>query len=302
VTTNQEGNETQVSVFENKVQVTVKGETTQSQEIEVGEKAIIEGEGQKISLAKITTEEQNQNFYQWNKSLNEGKEPTETVPTPSPKTATPKPTTAPIEPASGNIHLSAAAGPEKVTLTWTLDGSAPYGFKLMKSENSNPTYPPRDGDHFKYLSSPSTKSYTWTGLAAGKTYHFRVGIYNGAGKIVAYSADITSTPLNKIGSEKNAETSEGYATSINLTTTSQTTGQVNLNWSITGGNAKDGFKLCYADHSNPTYPESNCKWQNAETRSYIWNLASGNTYHFRVGILANGKISVYSNNVEATVK
>ncbi len=77
----------------------------------------------------------------------------------------------------------------KVYLSWTLSGSAPYGFKLVKSLESNPTYP---GSDYVYLSSPDVRSYIWD-LAYPGTYHFRVCVYNGSGGCVFYSNDISIT-------------------------------------------------------------------------------------------------------------
>jgi len=75
----------------------------------------------------------------------------------------------------------------KVNLYWTLSGSAPYGFKLVKSLEPNPVYP---GNDYVYLSSPDVRSYVWDMSFPG-TYHFRVCAYNGNGACVFYSNDIS---------------------------------------------------------------------------------------------------------------
>lgn len=89
---------------------------------------------------------------------------------------------------SGTITLSAVlADPGKVKLTWTTDGvDAPAGFKVVVSEKENPVYP---GNDYHYLSNPSIRQDTWSGLG-NKTYHFRVCEYLG-GYCGAYSNDVT---------------------------------------------------------------------------------------------------------------
>lgn len=77
----------------------------------------------------------------------------------------------------GTISLNATyMGNYKVKLVWSLKGNAPYGFKLVKSLEPNPTYP---GSDYVYLSSPDVRSYVWTFAYPG-TYHFRVCAYKAA--------------------------------------------------------------------------------------------------------------------------
>lgn len=88
----------------------------------------------------------------------------------------------------GTISLKAAyLGNYKVKLYWTLSGSAPYGFKLVKSLEPNPVYP---GNDYVYLSSPDVRSYVWD-MAYPGNYHFRICAYNGNGACVFYSNEIT---------------------------------------------------------------------------------------------------------------
>jgi hypothetical protein len=64
----------------------------------------------------------------------------------------------------------------KVNLTWTVNGTWNDGFKVVWSETANPVYP---GNDYHYFSNSNQRSDTVTGLTAGKTYHFRVCLYNG---------------------------------------------------------------------------------------------------------------------------
>ena len=90
-----------------------------------------------------------------------------------------------------SISLSA----EKISdssakLTWSVEGNAPKGFKVAWSKSTNPTYPPRDGDWWTYLSDPGTRSTEIGGLESGSTYYFRVCEYLG-GPCGTYSNQAT---------------------------------------------------------------------------------------------------------------
>lgn len=85
------------------------------------------------------------------------------------------------------VSLSGSKDGTTAKLSWSISGgSAPLGFKVVKSTSRNPVYP---GNDYQYLSSSSVRSYNWSGFSAGETYHFRVCIYKG-GSCGAYSDDV----------------------------------------------------------------------------------------------------------------
>lgn len=91
---------------------------------------------------------------------------------------------------ASDIKLSVKKDGEKAKLSWSISGgSAPKGFKVVKSKNKNPEYPTRSGDEYQYFSDSGTRSYTWQGFSSGKTYHFRVCVYKG-GSCGKYSNDV----------------------------------------------------------------------------------------------------------------
>lgn len=74
--------------------------------------------------------------------------------------------------------------------------------------------------------------------------------------------------------------------------------KVVVTWKPNGGGAPNGFKVCWAIHSNPTYPNDTCVWQSSTTRSYtVTGLQHGQEYYFRVGIYRGGYCNPYSINV-----
>jgi len=92
--------------------------------------------------------------------------------------------------AAGTITLTATPiGDGKVALTWSLkDMTSSKGFKVVVSEQANPVYP---GNDYHYYSEPNKSDDVWTGLTAGKTYHFRICEYLG-GYCGTYSNDVTA--------------------------------------------------------------------------------------------------------------
>ncbi|MBN2025604.1 MAG: hypothetical protein JW854_02410 [Actinobacteria bacterium] len=83
-----------------------------------------------------------------------------------------------------SISLSGKVEGGKVVLNWSVGGDGSYsGFKVCRSEtNPNPSYPE---DSCTFVDA-SARSHTDTGVASGKTYYYRVGIYRD-GTIVKYS-------------------------------------------------------------------------------------------------------------------
>jgi len=307
VVTDQFEEQTEVLVFENKVSVSSKSdEEVTSDEAEEGEKLTYENETQKLTLAKITTQEQNQEFYKWNGALNEGKDFTYQYQEEKNTQQETKTQQSTQEAPSGTIILTATGKEEgKVYLSWNISGSTSYGFKILKSESANPQYPPREGDHFKYVSQ-NTYSLTWPDLKTEKTYHFRVGIYNGSGGIVSYSNNVSVSPLSSSTkiyekeTEGSGETSS--ATSISLSASNDVPGQVHLSWTVSGGDPVNGFKVCKSTDANPTYPENSCIWKDSGTRTLTIKAESGITYHFRVGLYGtSSSVIFYSNDVASTV-
>jgi FecR protein len=85
---------------------------------------------------------------------------------------------------SGTLSLSQTSGAD---FSWVLDGSSPYGYKLVWSTSTAPVYP---GNDYAFYSDEATKSGTIT--ASGGTYYVRVCMYN-KGSCVNYSNEVVVT-------------------------------------------------------------------------------------------------------------
>jgi len=94
------------------------------------------------------------------------------------------PSSEPTTGAISQINLSGYALPGgRVYLSWTANGIAAKGFKVVWSKNPGPTYPTRRGD--------SDEDYS--GLEPGVAYYFRVCEYLGPDRCGVYSNEIAIT-------------------------------------------------------------------------------------------------------------
>jgi len=189
----------------------------------------------------------------------------------------------------GEIALSATSDGDDVHLSWSVSGiDTTDGFKIVKNTSGNPVYP---GDAYKYLSEPSTRSYTWTGLAAG-TYHFRVCEYLG-GSCGTYSNDVAVTV--------EGVTSGGGEITLNGTIDGTT---ANLTWTLSSGfESPMGFKIVQNQTGSPVYPGDSYHYESdPDYRSDQWKYMDPGTYYFRVCEYLGGECGVYSNQVTLTIE
>jgi hypothetical protein len=77
---------------------------------------------------------------------------------------------------------------------------------------------------------------------------------------------------------------------------------VHLSWSLSGITAPKGFKLVKSLDAYPTYPGDSAVYLNSDTRSYLWKINDGKTWHFRVCVYEGGACGTYSNNLKLTAK
>ncbi len=103
--------------------------------------------------------------------------------------------------SSATIKLEAEAAAKSVILEWQLTGTAPDGFKIVRSkENTEPAYPILAGDSFLSISSPRAKSYIDKDIRPDTTYHYRVCAYDQtADECTTYSNAITVTTRTLVG-------------------------------------------------------------------------------------------------------
>lgn len=197
--------------------------------------------------------------------------------------------------SNGQITLTAIlVDPGKVKLTWDSTADTPKGFKVVISESENPVYP---GNDYHYLSDPSIRQDTWSGLG-NKTYHFRVCQYLGSACGV-YSNNATIQVTTN-----GASTSNVTAGTIVLSATPIGNGKVAMTWSLKDMTSSKGFKVVVSENTNPVYPGNDYHYYSEPNKSDdVWSgLEAGKTYHFRVCEYLGGYCGVYSNDVTAKVE
>lgn len=97
------------------------------------------------------------------------------------------------ENTSGSVSSISLSATGVKSVSWSINGTSPMGFKIVWSKNDQPTYPPRnDDDLWAYDSNPDTRSWTIDPKKGSGRYFVRVCEYLG-GKCGTYSNQIELT-------------------------------------------------------------------------------------------------------------
>ncbi len=203
------------------------------------------------------------------------------------KNPAPAPEPAPAPKKSTNtagISLSGSAYDKGVKLSWAVTGlGVDEGFKVVKSLSANPTY----GEDDASFVGADSRSYSWT-IKDGKTYHFRVCIYND-GKCTNYSNDITVTAPYVASTPPSG------------TLTLSHVGGTTVGWTLSGS-APYGLKLVWSTSTGPVYPGSSAKYYDGTSNvSATFTGDSGSTYYLRVCMIYESSCTIYSNEITVTL-
>lgn len=188
---------------------------------------------------------------------------------------------APIKPgATAGINLTGSAYDKGVKLSWTVTGlSVGKGFKIVKGLTANPTYGKDDGAFV----DAASRSYSWS-IKDGKTYNFRICIYNGD-TCTSYSNNIKVTAPYVAPTPPSGN--------LNLQPVSGTT----VSWTLSGS-APEGLKLVWSTTPGPTYPGSSVKFYDGASNAYAtFTGDAGSTYYLRVCMYYDGGCVNYSNEI-----
>lgn len=191
------------------------------------------------------------------------------------------------------ISLSGKTTSKGVSLSWNATNLGSFdGFKIVKSKESNPVYP---GSEYRYITNKEAKSYSWE-ITSGSKYYFRICQYAG-GKCIFYSNDVyLDTP------EKDEDDDDEYASSVSLSVI-EDDGDKYLKWTISGGDAPNGYKVIKSKDKNPEYPDDGYyKYISDEDTKKVKleGFDSEDEYHFRVCIYKGGSCGAYSNDVKVS--
>jgi len=192
--------------------------------------------------------------------------------------ATPQGLATPSAPAA----LTATPGNGQVTLSWSASSGA-TSYKVKSATVS--------GGPYTTIASPSSTSYTHSGLTNGTTYYYVVSAVNSAGES-GNSSQVSATP------QPPAATVEP----TNLTASSgPPKGGVTLRWiqSTTPGVTQN---YIYRRPSSGSYPSAPTVKISAATSYVNTKLNSGNSYCYQVSAVSSGVESPKSNEVCANAK
>ncbi|NSW53099.1 MAG: fibronectin type III domain-containing protein [Anaerolineae bacterium] len=223
----------------------------------------------------------------------ENMKPTEAKPE---KTKTPSPTPTENAIPSAEITITNIESTEKgaVTVSWTLEGEAPDGFKLLWSgSNPNPTYPENENQR---IPDPAARSATQKDFTPGITYFFRVCQYlNNACQAYSNSVEFKVPLASTFTPTPKPTTESGALVITSVTETGK--GQVAVSWSANGDFPK-GFKVVWSkDTSTPVFPGNDYVYlSNPAARSAaVTGLTEGVKYYFRVCKYNGSGCDLYSN-------
>jgi hypothetical protein len=202
----------------------------------------------------------------------------------------------------GSVTLTDIDTDEKgiVTVQWTLDGSAPEGFRVIWSGHTDtPTYPESES---KWLKSEETRSLSIEGFLPGIEYHYRVCIVAGGdcisySNIISYQVPEAATPTPKPTKTATPTPIGGGAPSLTITSLQETgPGTVKIQWQKTGS-FPNGYRILWVEGtSKPSYPgsEQAVISDEATLSGFIKNLTAGKTYTFRLCRIVSGGCDTYS--------
>jgi fibronectin type 3 domain-containing protein len=180
---------------------------------------------------------------------------------------------APLLPPTAPTGLTAAAGNAQVTLSWTPVSGA-TGYIVQRAPTSNGAY--------ATIASPTTTSYTDTGLTNGTSYYYVVSAVNAGGMSANYSTEVSATPMTP------------PATPMGLTVTTGDT-QATLSWTASPGAASYTIERSGTSSGPYTSVASGVK-----TTSYTDNgLTNGATYYYVVLAENVGGSSAINSQVSA---
>src|SRR3989344_1636262 len=197
-------------------------------------------------------------------------------------TGGPPDTQAPTTPT--NLTASAISS-SQINLSWTqsTDNIGVTGYRVYRGGTQ--------------VASPSTTSYSDTGLSPSTTYSYTVAAVDGAGNVSVQSTSASATTQAPPPPDTQAPT-----TPTNLSVTAQSSSQVNLSWTASTDNVGvTGYRVerC-TGASCTTFSQISTP---SSTTYNDTGLAANTTYRYRVrAVDAAGNLSGYSSIVNATTQ
>ena len=227
--------------------------------------------------------------------------------------ASPTVSAVPIHPqpdSQPTVFAAASPSPGQIDLSWTdaAGANAPTGYVIYANETGSFTAPtdgtaPVVDDDLSNGSAvvtvdQGTGTYSFTGLAAGTTYHFQIWAYSNTGSNIDYVSDPAGPTASAVPIHPQPDSQPTV-----FAAASPSPGQIDLSWTdATGTNAPTGYVI-YANETGSftaptdgTAPVVDDDLSNGEavvtvdqdTGTYSFtDLTAGTTYHFQIWAYSN---------------
>lgn len=198
---------------------------------------------------------------------------------------------------TARIDLRGTVAESGVSLEWKAPEGIDYReFTLLRSEGGKPIYP---DDEIASYSDISIRFATDDGVKSGHTYQYRVAAVTSDGDLVYSDTVVVDVP---------APEPEPTEVSVTLVSSLSANG-VTVEWSVNGASRFSGFVL---ERSVQGAPQDSDTTTDGTTvvriesqdvfNTYLdTEVQGGNTYSYRVGLIVDGAVMVYSNSALAEV-
>ncbi len=168
-------------------------------------------------------------------------------------------------PAGASLALEVANNSKGTVLSWTVTGvTAPDGFKIVRSQSS--VVPTFGRDEAQHVSSPSARSFTWSGAKSG-VFHYRLCVYRASDSTCSVYSNTVTIEAVIVAPEAVAPGAVNLSLSEDM-----------INWTF-AGTAPHGFKVLVSSSENPVYPKDAEYFGNGP---YTLKPRAPGTYYVRV--------------------
>jgi FecR protein len=183
------------------------------------------------------------------------------------------------------------------SLHWSKVGGSFDDLVLLRSEKTTPVFP---GDEIARYTDTSITSAKDNSTKQGSTYQYRVAAMNGDDSVPVYSNTIVLTiPTPDVKPQQ---------ASIKIVANAGTH-SVSLEWSVTGTSSFDGYVLertLEGAPSGSSAPGERTDIKRFESKNILYSytdddVVTGNKYSYRVGLVVDGTVMVYSDKVTVDV-
>lgn len=201
------------------------------------------------------------------------------------------------EPAGEPVALKGKISGSMVKLDWNIPAEQPFDeVVLLRSESSKPVYP---DNRIASFADASIKSTTDECVQEGKAFQYRICVVKD---------DIVKAYSNTVVINIPSSNPEPGPASVSLVSSLYSSG-VNLQWSVKGATGFSGYvleRVVLKAPGNSQTPVGYRTVNRFNTNAMLFtyadnNVLPGHTYSYRVGLMVDGSVMVYSNKVDVEV-